>query len=239
MSEDIDRILERDPIGEISDKTGKHHSDFNSFESLYALINGYKVNEEKKKKLKEMNDTYMSMSWDEFINIIEGFGFEEEYKEDYKYTCFEPVTVERFVIYVDYDRKLLIHANSFDNITSVNGGYVHGYIYVPERNEINKEKRRKIRSKLKKCNYSWDEGKCKFSKDIREGLIYRLNEIESVTDFVDGWDGDEFLQLMTLEDRNKEDDDLNIDDSINYTKRKSQEKVEECSKKFQKMIRRV
>lgn len=237
--------LNRDPIAEVEKVLGKNHSEFNREESQMMLANAFLANYRKADYLKGLGDTHFGMSWNEFIEIIQSYGFKEGHKYDFEHSNGE--YIDEAALYYHPEKGLVIWATSYFNKSSVNGGTLYGQLttnekveYVIEKNEMfNTEyKRLKMTDSLQKSMNSLNncshgafiniEQGIEFSLDVREGLI---NKIEAIgnggLEFVKQWNQKTFLWLL----------DFNEEKSAYDRDEINKEKISKCPEELQQIVK--
>lgn len=181
-------ILKKDSLAE-SEKMfgGKHHSEFNEFEQLVSLLNFMEDNKKKEQHLKSIGDTHFGMKWIDFKNLLKRYGFEDGYSYQFKNKNY----TEEAILYFHKEKGLILWATTYGE-DSINGGTVYGQI------KINKDDYKEL-YKVLDCShgsFGWYDRETKteglkdavyFDMDVREGLLYKLNQIEKVTNFLPVW----------------------------------------------------
>lgn len=161
----IDILLQTDPLLQAEKLFNKDYKDFNE-EEMKASMFGFMLNNKiKEEVLKEVNDTYFSMKWKDFINLIEKNGFDLQNTWEYKID-----NVNTAVVY-EKDGIVLI-ATSFGE--SVNGGSIYAEVEVKEGKSL---------FDIPNCSfgyYNLEENKAYLHYDIREGLFNFINNIEKI-----------------------------------------------------------
>lgn len=187
MRDKIKEALEYDPLNE-AEKIfdNKHWSEFSDDETSMSMGLCFIHNKNKDILLKEHNDTHFSMNWKEFIDIITSNGF----KCGYEYTFSYEDKMEKAALYYRRD-GLIIWVTSFWNGKSVNGGKLYGEIKMDNVSD---------RHKIPSCSngfYDYENGKLYFDTDIREGLIWFINEMSKYGKFLEQWeDSNRFLWFV-------------------------------------------
>lgn len=187
MRDRIKEALDYDPLNEAEKMfNNKHWSEFSDDETNMSMVLCLMHNKNKDVLLKENNDTHFSMSWKEFIDIITSNGF----KCGYEYTFPYEDKIEKAALYYRID-GLVIWVTSFWNGKSVNGGKLYGEIKMDNVSD---------RHKIPSCSngfYDYENGKLHFDTDIREGIIWFINEINKYGTFVAEWeDANKFLWFL-------------------------------------------
>lgn len=188
----IDEVMTFDPIDILKLEYGSTDwSKFTDSEFKRAFTMVKTVSEIKKNTLKQAGDTYASMKWDEFKSLIENHGFKCALRYDFLLN-----SMEEAVIYYD-ENGFIIWATSCFGKSSLNGGNLYGQIkegysfknaYIP-----------------KNCNYSrFARGKWQFDIDVREGLLYTLNNILQNAKPLKIWEDDSFLWFADYAESKKE-----------------------------------
>lgn len=107
------------------------------------------LNSSKDDCLKRFNDSYLGISWADFIKIVENYGFKEAYSKDFTSTNFlhsNEKVKEKEVFYSYSQKNLILHAESFGNY--VCSAKVYGEI-IGNIDTFNKEQL----AALAKCSY--------------------------------------------------------------------------------------
>ncbi len=220
-----EKILMYNPIAQSEKIFGdKHWSEFNEIENMFSLYQTINHNETKAAHLKSIGDTYFSMTWDEFKDLIIRKGFVPALEYDINYNKWDEPTIEEAILYYYFQKGLIIWATSFNNKTSVNGGNLYGEIQAN-----NKEDEKTI--------WKWiSTGGCidtenniwKTSHDVREGLFSKLDTLESAGKFLSKWtEKDKFLWFV----------DYIESDVPGYDyKEITMRKIKKCPKEFQNII---
>ena len=202
MNNITEKLLKEDPIYNKERELGKHWSNFTDKEAKEIFVENYMLSKIKENHLKQINDTYMDMSWNYFINLIEKYGFKKGYEEIFKYNGFNYNRDEKAVIYYHKEKGLIIFATSFNNTTTVNSGKLYGEIKANN----NKEDIETIWQNLS-TGGCIDEKNIIYetSHDIREGLFYKLNKLESAGTFLPIWTKkNRFLWFVNYVEEDKE-----------------------------------
>lgn len=191
-------MLEFDPLAHAERAFGnKHWSEFSDDEMMASMGLTFLHNDRKDKMLKEVHDTHFSMDWNEFEKIVTSNGFKIGYEEKFPYEDH----YEKAVIFYRED-GLLIWATSFWNMTSVNGGKIYGEIKLSDKSN---------RSKIPSCSngfYDFENNKLHFDKDIREGLIWFINQMKQYGELVPQWEeNNKFLWFLNFGAEEKDDSD--------------------------------
>ena len=218
----IKEALEFDPLAHAEKVFGnKHWSEFSREESSAALGLAMLHNKRTSKLLKESHDTHFGMSWEEFEEIITSNGFKIGYEERFPYEDHE----EKAIMFYRED-GLLIWATSFGHMRSVNGGKLIGEIKLNDRTD-----RRNIPS----CSngfHDFDNNKLNFSTDVREGLIWFINQMNQYGEFVPQWEEeDKFLWFLNFGAKEK-----NSDNYREISKKKMELFCDEAKKIVQKYL---
>jgi len=208
--ENIESVLNADPLAEIEKQTNKHWSEFNESEKIVALLSAMGHNKNKNAILSAENDTRFSISWNEFCEIMKLEGFLIGYEEVYEYNNFGKPCDEKIIAFYNPDRYMIAWAQSYSNITSVNSILIHAHIKnypegVPYSGGFDK----------KQESY-------KIHFDGREGLRHNLSKLDSYI-CVSGDFEDSFLWFNKLSECKCDDYDY---------KAISKSYIEKCSREF-------
>lgn len=178
----IDKVLAIDPIADVERITGKEHwSKFDESDNMMGLGYAMFINQMKENILKTANDTFFSMNWNEFNDIVTLNGFKKVYEYSFVYDHWKDrITTEKAAIY--YRDGLVIFLTSYNNGTTVNGGNLYGELKLNNPDAG-------WRDIPNGCSGGFDkEGNLHFSYDIREGLINFINSISKVGKFNSIWE---------------------------------------------------
>jgi len=223
MNTQTNEILTKDTLAETEKQFGgKHWSQFNDTENMFALMNAISDNARKDEHLKLIGDTHFSMTWDEFKTLIAVHGFVKALVYDFKYKD----NTDEAILYYHPQKGLVIFATSFGNKKTVNGGHLYGEI------QANSEEDSKTVWRWISTGGCIDSEKLIFdtSHDVREGLFSKLETLESAGKFLNKWtDKNRFLWFV----------DYVEDDEPDYDYKKiTQEKIERCPREFKDIIGR-
>jgi len=233
MKNQTNELLHKDSLAESEQLLGgKHWSKFNELEKGLSMLKFFDDNKIKEEHLKSSGDTHWGIKWDDFIKLIENYGFVEGLKYDWiapKYKDNEEDRIEKAIIYYHQAKGLVLWATS--SYESINGGKVYGMVDIKPEG---------VSEVLKGCSHgsfgNWDreshttilKDSTYFDYDIREGLIHVLNRIESVTNFVPKWNDDKpFLWFLDYSEEKSKD--------YNYEEI-NQSKINRCPKELQVII---
>lgn len=160
------------------------------------------------------------MSWQDFKSLLTTYGFKIGLEYDITHDENE---VDEAIIYYHPQKGLVLWATSFWNKKSINGGTVYGMIEWDDW---------KVACNVfSGCSHGGngeDKNIRDFSYDIREGLIHKLNRIDSTVKYLPKWQGiTPFLWFV----------DYNEDDVEGYDyKTITNEKILKCPKELQEII---
>jgi len=244
----VSRTLNHDPLAEVEKVLGKHHSEFNNDDSVLSLGYAAMVNKSKAQYLKQLGDTYFSMSWNELLNIITNYGFVKGLQYEFDYNAYGESNKEEAILYYHPTKGLVLWATSWGNKTSVNGGTLYGQ--VKSKEEISYETKtnrwgdswdqiimtdtlRKGIDSLDRCShgaYANIEHGIEFSYDIREGLINRIEQIGEHLEFLTEWSNKQFLWLLDYKEEKIKDYDYReiTLDKLNGSPEELQQIVKVC-----------
>jgi hypothetical protein len=184
MDKETEQLLTYDPIAETEKQFGnKHWSEFNDMESMFSLLNAMEYNQKKKEHLKKINDTYYGITWNDFKELLKEKGFQKglSYQKEYKH--FEPYTKEEFVIYYHKEKGLIVWAESYNNMTTINSGKLYGEIEANSK----KDEETIWRWLATGGKINSTERVYTTSHDIREGLFSMLDTLETAGHFLPKW----------------------------------------------------
>lgn len=214
MDKNINEILKLDAISEVEKSSGKHHSEFNEFEMVEAILKQMAYNDLAKNKLKNSNDTYSHIIFDEFIKLISDYGFKEAYSN------------EREIIYYYKSKGLILYAEKYLKSETINSGKIYG----------------EIKAKTKDDENFWgiinnlSTGGCierenmifETSYDIREGLFNYINTLELYGNFQPKWiETNRFLWFLNYDELKQKDYDY---------KKITNEKIKLCNNDINEII---
>lgn len=225
MDTRTEEILEKDSIADTERILGdKHWSKFNNLENAFSIGNIIRDNEIKEEHLKSLKDTYFSMSWRYFKNLIQEKGFVNGYTYEIDYDNWGNPRKEEAIIYYHPQKGLIIWATSYNSKTTVNGGNLYGEIKSNSKED-------------EKVIWRWlSSGGCtnakemiwKTSHDIREGLFSKLDTLESAGEFLNKWTNkDTFLWFVDYAEDKLEGYDY---------KKITNEKINKCPIELQNII---
>lgn len=230
-----DELLHRDTIAETEKMlNGKDYHEFNDFENMIMLVNAMEDNKIKNNHLNSLGDTHFGMKWNDFIKLIESYGFIKGLRYSFvppKYYDDEEERAENAIIYYHPTKGLVLWATSYGK--SINGGKVYGEVLM------NKEIRKDIYKALHDCSHgafaTWNRDKeedeykeqIEFDYDIREGLIHVLTRIENTTKFASIWKDSHFLWFVDYAEEKQEGYDY---------KKITEEKILKCPIELQNII---
>ena len=219
MDAKTEALLKRNVVADTEKQLGKKHwSEFNEAEQLVSLSNMASHTGELTRHLKEINDTYMGMSWSYLVELLKSKGFRIEYEYDFKGTGYGD-SEETAAIFLNKENGLVIWAESFFNRKSVNSGKLYGEFKVDSLDEVSKI------SEYLGSNGCIDRDKLifHFDYDIREGLFSKLETISEVVKFLPIWsEKNKFLWFLDFTEKDRDDADDNY-------KEITKSKIEKCS----------
>lgn len=228
MNNRTDELLHKDSLAE-SEKMfgGKHWSEFNEAEQLISMFKAMDDNEKKSKHLQSIGDTYWGLKWNDFISLIEQYGFKKGLRYDFvapKYRDDEEDRIEEAILFYQTEKGLILWATSFGNKDHINSGSVYGMIKYKNWEDtweaLNHSSNGSNGEKDKNIRY--------FSLDIREGLIHKLNGIDNTLKLLSKWSGDlPFLWFL----------DYTEEKQPNYDyKAITEDKIKKCPEEMQNII---
>ena len=219
----IKRVLEFDPLAQAEMAFGgKHWSEFSDDEMKASMGLAFLHNDRKDKLLQKSHDTHFSMDWNEFEDIVSSNGFKIGYEEKFPYEDHH----EKAVVFYRED-GLLIWATSFWNMKNVNGGTLYGEIKLHDVSN---------RTKISNCSngfFDFDNNNLHFNTDVREGLIWFINQIKQYGEFLPQWEeNNKFLWFLNFGDDEKN----NSDNYKEISKRKMTKFCDNAKKIIQKYL---
>jgi hypothetical protein len=146
-------------------------------------------------------DTYLGITWSQFLKVIKQYGFEIITQRQYTYQR-EPRSERHFIVAAHQEKKLLLRANSFkfdaDSEEKVNDIAVYGTLRniseksIPEQTIVLLDVGAKqIRPYSRSGNLLWE-----FSIERRNKLLQRLSDLEDTFTFVNWEDPNRFIWLL-------------------------------------------
>jgi hypothetical protein len=216
----INEALNCDVIAETEKIFNKSWKDFNELEQAVCILNASRLSNEKKEILKNAADTYHSMKWKDFKELLFSNGFVRAYS--YKFNS-EDRKEEAIILYKK-EKGLIVFATSFWNMDVVNDGHLYGEI---------KEKYKKVHGNLFRhisTGGCIDSEKRIYStqQDVREGLFYKLAMLECYGDFLPYWiEKNKFLWFLDYTETE--------DDKYDY-KKITKRKIDKCPQEFKDII---
>lgn len=224
MNKETKKVLTQDTVAETENLLGgKHWSEFGPMEQLFCLGNAMSDNERKMNHLKKIGDTHYGMFWSDFKNMITLYGFVPALEYNFEYSSWYN-SIEECIIYYHPIKGMVIHATSFSNKTSVNGGHLYAEIEANSGDDAKTIwKWLSTGGRIKDLVYETQQ-------DVREGLFSKLNELESAGTFLNRWTKkNRFLWFLDyVEDKVPGYDYQAI----------TQSKIERCPKEFRDIIGR-
>ena len=118
---EVKSVLNFDPLNTASELTGVSYKESEFTESLgFALA--VRSNKIKKNMLQDMGDTHRNMKFEDYVKIIENFGFEKVYEEQINKGEYSKI----FRIYFEKERGILLKIDSYyDSINSADFFFQH------------------------------------------------------------------------------------------------------------------
>lgn len=221
MDNRTEELLRKDSLMESEKMFGdKHWSQFNEVEQAFSMLKSMSDNEAKREHLKNINDTYWGMHWNEFKDLIKEYGFVKGLEYDLKHNN----GIDEIIIYYHPQKGLILYAESYWGKESISGGNLYGEIQANSKED---------------CKIIWrwlSTGGCinsdkmiyETSHDVREGLFSKLQTLESAGKFLSKWTKkNRFLWFVDYVENKQKDYDYKI-----ITK----EKIMQCPKEMQKII---
>ena len=213
-------ILQHDSIAETERKLNKNWQEFDELENFDMFGNFVRDNQIKENHLKLIGDTYFNMSWTEFKNKLESYGF----ILGLKYDIVHENNIDEVIIYYHKEKGLIVFADSYFNKKNVNSGNLYGEIQASSKEDCHNV-------------YNWmSTGGCinkdslifETQQDVREGLFHKLSMLESAGKFLPIWTNkNRFLWFVDYIENKVE----------NYDYKKiSHDKIMKCPKEVQEII---
>ena len=204
----INDLLKFDAISEMERLAGKTHNDFNEEEKLTMLSMFTYGNKLKEKALKEINDTYFSMTWVEFKNLMKwnnfkiGYTYTFEYdktdREAILYYNHEGIVIWATSYYESLNSAKLYAQISYDGIvefeTKVNSFWNTSYESLVMTEEL--QQAYKSLNSFSHDAFMYIKDGLHISLDCREGVLYKLNEVRKHFKFNKVWTKSPFLWFL-------------------------------------------
>lgn len=214
MDQKTENILKHDTVKETEKRLGKRWTEFNPAEEVVCLSNAVNDNKEKSDHLKSIKDTYHSMSWNEFKTMVENYGFKIGLAYDVKSNHSDDI--EEFILYYHVMKGLIMWVSSYFSKTKINSGTCYGEI-KPFEGDENIDT---VWSWISSGGIINNTNIFKTDFDIREGMFFRLNKLESHGNFMPIWTGkDRFLWFLDWNEQETKDYDY---------KKITSEKISKC-----------
>lgn len=174
----LDELLRFDPIAETEKVSGKQHwSEFSKKDEYTAMALAMFSGGMKRNALKEANDTYFGMTFNEFIALIEDNGFKKAMRYTFKNTKTYLGETDEFACYYRNDGLVIVCDSCGD---SLNSGNVYG----------NYKRRDEIKCWIGDGSSSpIGDGVMGFGKDVREGMFHFIAKVNEVGEILPIWKG--------------------------------------------------
>lgn len=200
----FDDMLNFDPLATAEKITGaSYKEDEGTFRAGLALMMRHTA--EKRDELMVRQDSYMGMSMDEFIKIVEAQGFEKVFERDFQGDCEDRMETQ----YVFWKNGLLLHAETFtmSGKTVVNDATM--YFNFEEQGGCHLRRSLPLSGYLNAHAYD-EESRyiCVGNIDVREAFVHYLNKIESMSNVLPCWIEQPFLWLLNYQQKSAEDNDF-------------------------------
>jgi hypothetical protein len=220
----LDELLRFDPIAEAERVSGKQHwSEFSKEDEYTAMALAMLSGDMKRNALKEANDTYFSMKFGEFIDLIISNGFKKAIQYKFKNTKTYLGETDEFACYYRNDGLVIICDSCGD---SLNGGDIYGN-YKRNDNE--------------KCwigdgsSSPIGDGIIGFGKDVREGMFHFISKVNNIGEILPIWKGSGCFNWML--DRTERSSDGEPYESWSKRYRNTTlDKIKKCPKEFQDIV---
>ena len=196
MNETTKKILESDPIAMAEAFLGKPHEKWDPHtDGMFALQFAMATNDRKRKHLEELGDTHFGITWEDFIQIAKGLGFENALTLPFIGTSSyeDAKRDEEEIIFFHKEKGLILHAVSFTlcEERSVNSAKVYGEIKIGEKLSDAQW------NALHGCSHGGTgHGTMTFDVDVREGFCHHINAISEVFEFLPNWTEVPFLWFL-------------------------------------------
>lgn len=217
----INEVLKHDSLASSEKILGKSYKDFNEDEQKFSLAQAMLENKVKENILKESKDTYFTIPWNDFINLLEKQGF--KLQQEWTYNSFN----EKNSAVVYKNEGMLIIATATSNNKMLNSGTL--YTELELKNDINWGDLKTFQSG---GFYDVERKHLYSSYDVREGLINHINEIKEKATILPLFETNRnYLWFATHEDEKKITDHNGYNDlRIKRIKESTDEVKALCSK---------
>jgi hypothetical protein len=206
----VDNLLKFDGIDIAERITGKTCNNDEATEALGVALS-IEHNHHKNEQLKKINDTYMGISFDDFLIIAKNLGFEAIYEYEFEYTSQEyEFRDEKQIEMFNYEHSILLIANSFSGRLNRAEMYYNWKPHVlkgtfgiaSSGGMISKYKvpQHLIDLDLKEETYKYFRGYMPWDiwcghHDVREAFMFKFNRLLEHGKFVKLWLEKPFLWL--------------------------------------------
>jgi hypothetical protein len=191
LHEYIRQAMEFNPLDAAEKITDKDYHDDKDTAMLGMIIH-MDHSHIKKQLLIQNNDTYFGMSLEFYITTFKEIGFQEIYHEVFK--CSSTNTDEDLYCFWEPKRGILL---KFDTYTSSTKGLNGGHVYFNWKSAD-------PHYHLYGCSQHWlDDDTIVGDFDCREGVRFRLEDMDSKGQFISPWKERPFNWISTHEDHNR------------------------------------
>lgn len=220
----LDALLSYDPIAAAEKMSGKSHwSTFDDKETDLAIGLVMLSGDAKREALKKANDTYFGMSFQEFVDLITANGFKKALQYTFNNISSWSGPTDEFAVYYRGD-GFVITFDSFGD--SLNSGKIYGICRRTTDRLMD----------LIKCSITpMGNSIFGFSKDVREGMFYTINNAKNSYDVLPIWPGPGCFHWMLDRTEHNSGDESYESWSKRY-REISLEKISRCPEDFQKIV---
>ena len=222
---DIYALLNFDSLSEAEKITGMSYKESHET-ALLGMALMHQNSEIKIKALKEMKDTFYSMTFKEFCTAIEDslFDFEKVWEDSYAIKRYKSEGIyqdEKEVLYIDYSRGILVYANSFGS--KLNDAKALMQFEVKEENKL------EAWEFISTGGFSKGTNIVNNSYDAREGILYRLQCLDlcPFTTWLPVWEIRMHIWLLNSNEVESNGKNFNFDKTILDKIKKFPDKVQE------------
>jgi hypothetical protein len=233
FDEKTEKILKHDSLAESEKILGdKHWSEFSEDETKFSMGKFMMDNEIKKDYLKSIKDTYWRIPWDEFISVIEAYGFKRAWSQIF-IDSDETKTnkQEEEIIYYHKDKGLVLWAESYTLCSQkdINKGTVFSIADIEGTEEW---------WKYREGSSGVYDGFLHMDFDIREGVIHKIEKISNLK-LLNKWNAkQEWMHFVNFDESREIYKDDNRDYKVTGKLRDeiTQKKINLCCDEFQEII---
>ncbi len=202
--------------------------------STYSFVEGLplealkKINSDhpvKKARLKRLGDTYVGITWHDFIESAKAYGFKCGFRQKFTGSGLseEKSFEEEEIIFFHEEKGLILYAESCEE-TSVGDVVVYGEVKADHRNE------KQIKALEGSSNCGNRNGTWSFKFKLKDGLHLYLNAVSEAFEFSKTWRSPHYLLFLNYMDWKKHNSfDSDVDEITN-------QKIAACTPEVRKII---